>query len=129
MFQDFSKILKGVSAVKFAGGMFASLCTVIVVLIVALGILAALSRNTWVIAGTIGLTLCSATYLMSRMIRFAETNPAAAVLASSQYLKHAEIVMQASKTGKLLASVTIEEPPAIEHEGQNALPTPEETGE
>jgi hypothetical protein len=128
MFESVGKILKSVSGVKMRSGMFGNVCTVIIVLIITLGILAALTKDRWIIGGTIVLIVIACTYLLSKMIRFAEKNPSAAVLESLHYYKREELILQASKgRGVFIAATeTLSTEPAIGYEGQHqgTLPLP-----
>jgi hypothetical protein len=96
MLKEIGDAVEKVSGVKLRGGIFGNVCVVLITLIVVLGVAAAITRNIYVVGGTIVLLLGVSWRLLSRIIKFAEENPAAAILEGAQYVER-ERFMIASK--------------------------------
>jgi hypothetical protein len=118
--------VKSLSGIRLAGGMFKSLCTVIMVTVVSLASLAALSRDKWVIAGAIVLLIFASWSLLWQMIRFAQRHPHAAILDGALYLERERLFYASKGNPELPMDVSV----VADQQPQTALPAiDDEAGE
>jgi hypothetical protein len=95
-----------VSRIKLRGGMFGNVCTVIIVLVLVIGVVAVAARNEYVSGGAILLAVTLCWNLLSRMIKFAEKNPAAAILDGAHYIERERIMIASKGNPAVMVDVT-----------------------
>lgn len=97
MTPSIDRVLATASKVKLTGGLVGRVCSVLVVACLALGTVGALSKNEWIMGGSIVSIVLLAFPLLWRIINFADKNPGVAILDGAQFLKHEQMRL-ASKT-------------------------------
>jgi hypothetical protein len=128
---NFQRLLSAATKFKLKGGIFNVVCRVLIVTVIALAALAAIARNVWVTGGTIFLVVLLVGALLNRIIRFAEHNPAAAILENTQFWQR-ERIIQSKGTPELTVqpSANTPEPPnALQAPADLLLPAPGDDSE
>src|SRR5438093_13589156 len=90
---DFSKMLKHVSKVKLRGGVVGKVSMVLIVLCGTIGGLAAVSKNDWVIGGSIVAIILVVFRILCRLIDFAKAHPQAALMEGAEFLVHEQLTI------------------------------------
>ena len=100
------KMMESVSKIRLTGGLVGRVCTVMIVLFLAIAALGIASRNEWIMGGAILILVVFALPMLWRIIAFAESNPNTAILDGAEFVR-AERQRQASK-GTAVIPVVIE---------------------
>ena len=127
---DINKTLKNVSKVKLPGGVVGKVCTVLIVVTLTIGGLAALSHETWLLGVAVGAIILIVFPMLWRLINFADKNPQAAILEGAEFLMHQQILMGSKATPYIPASIDVsvdDRSIVISKELEKTLSLPEET--
>jgi hypothetical protein len=118
--------MKGVSKIKLHGGVVGRVCTVLIVVAVAVAAMAWSIHNVWVTSISIFFIFILTFVMLWRVINFAEKNPQAALLEGAEFIRFEEIRLGTKLQPELPASET---PPSLAHPADIAIdltPLPDE---
>ena len=119
-----------VSKIKLRGGVVGKVCTVLVVVAVAMAAIAWAARLVWVSVLALVLIFILCFPLLWRLIRFAEKNPQAALFEGAEFLAHEQMQL-GMKATPILPSTSPPLPPPgappLAIEDVNRAQTPDAT--
>jgi hypothetical protein len=88
---DWTDLLANVAKIKLSGGLVGKVCTVIMVVVVAIAAIVVAVRIEWLAIVALVLIFVLAFTLLWRLMNFAEKNPQAALLDGAEFIAHARL--------------------------------------
>jgi hypothetical protein len=95
------KILEGATKIKLTGGLVGRVCTVVLVTVLGITVIAASSSIWWVAPLAIVALLSFVFIILSRVLAIAQNNPHAAILDGAEFFQYEKLIL-ASKNNPLI---------------------------
>ena len=102
---DIQTILHNVSKIRLPGGMVGKVCTVLIVVAIAMAGIAWTVKLPWVSALAIVLVFLLSFVMLWRVITFADRNPQAAILEGAEFLLHAQLMLGTKANPQITAVI------------------------
>jgi hypothetical protein len=90
---DLQSIIRNVSKIRLPGGMVGKVCTVLIVVAVAIAAIAWSVKVVWVSVLALVLLFLLCFVMLWRVISFADRNPQAAILEGAEFLMHEQMML------------------------------------